>query len=127
MGRAFRSTSPEQCSRQSAVRLPLMLRQLFSRRSSASTLGAGRFRRAGYVTKVDHGDKTVLLDARSEQFFSLDETGRLIWGILAVPSTAVEIVASLRERFDVPTDQVAADVAAFLNDLERERLIEVVR
>lgn len=102
-----------------------MLRQLFSRRVSSLAHEPGRFRRSHHVTNVDHGDKTVLLDARSEQFFSLDETGKLIWAIMAVPRTAAEIVASLRQTFDVPEDQVAADVAAFLRDLERERLIEV--
>jgi Coenzyme PQQ synthesis protein D (PqqD) len=104
-----------------------MLRRLFSRRSSTVPFEHGRFRRSAQVTQVDHGEKTVLLDARSEQFFSLDETGRRIWGIIAGPSTAAEVVATLRQTFDVPADQIAADVAAFLNDLERERLIEVVR
>jgi hypothetical protein len=79
------------------------------------------------VTNVDHGDKTVLLDARSEQFFSLDETGKLIWAFLAVPCTASEIVVSLRERFDVPSEQITADVTAFLDELQREGLIEEAR
>ena len=104
-----------------------MLRQLFSRRLPSPVHTPGRWRRSHHVTDVDHGDKTVLLDARSEQFFSLDETGKLIWAIMAEPRTAPEIVASLCHRFDVPEDQVAADVAAFLRHLERERLIEVDR
>jgi len=66
----------------------------------------------------------VLLDARSEQFFSLDETGKVIWALLAAPRTAPEIVASLRQHFDVPEAQVGEDVAAFLAVMVRERLIE---
>lgn len=104
-----------------------MLRQLFRRRSSSPANTASRFRRAVDVTSVDHGDKTVLLDARSEQFFSLDETGKLIWALMATPRTATEIVAALRERFEVPADQITADVTGFLTEMERERLIEAVR
>ena len=105
----------------------VMLRQLFSRKVSPLTDGSSRFRRSAHVTNVDHGDKTVLLDARSEQFFSLDETGRVIWTMMATPRTTAEIVAGLRERFDVPTEQAASDVAEFMVEMEREGLIEVVR
>lgn len=104
-----------------------MLRQLFGRRSSSPASTASRFCRSVDVTSVDHGDKTVLLDARSEQFFSLDETGKLIWAMMATPRTGSEIVAALREQFEIPVDQITADVTGFLTEMERERLIEVVR
>jgi len=104
-----------------------MLRQLWSRGSPPPAPQSSRFQRSTQVTNVDHGDKTVLLDARSEQFFSLDETGKLIWAIMAVPRTAAEIVDSLRAQFDVPREQLMSDVTAFLDELHRERLIEAVR
>jgi hypothetical protein len=103
-----------------------MLRPLWSRKRAVPTRPPSRFRRSSQVAKVDHGEKTVLLDSRSEQFYALDETGQLVWALMAEPRTAAEIVASLRRTFEVPEEQVSADVAAFLADLERARLIEPV-
>lgn len=86
-----------------------------------------RYRQAPTVTGVIHGTKTVLLDSRSEQFFSLDETGQYIWSLLAIPRNRGEIVAELRQQFAVPEHEIVDDVDAFMASLEHTRLVEKVR
>lgn len=99
---------------------------LFGSRKPTATAPHARFRQSLSVTSVAHGDKTVLLDSRSEQFFSLDETGQEIWTMIASPRTKDEIVTLLCQRFGAPVDQVTADVAEFLGELQRVKLIEAV-
>lgn len=99
---------------------------LFRSRTATAPTASARFRQSLSVTSVAHGDKTVLLDSRSEQFFSLDETGREIWEMIGVPRTNGEIVAALCQRFAAPVDQVTADVAEFLAEMHRVGLIEAV-
>lgn len=103
-----------------------MWTNLFSSSANSPPPPSARYRQRATVTGIDHGAVTVLLDSRSEQFYSLDETGRQIWSLMATPQTQSQIVSSIGARFGVPEDQVAPDVSEFLAELERIKLIEVM-
>jgi hypothetical protein len=103
-----------------------MWTKLFSNPANSPSSRSPRYRQRATVTGIDHGAATVLLDSRSEQFYSLDETGRQIWSLMATPQTQGEIVATIGARFGVSEDQVSPDVAEFLAELERIKLIEVM-
>jgi len=75
------------------------------------------------VTSVVHGDRTVLMDLRSEQFFTLDDVGARIWESLGRTATVDEITASLVQIYDAPAAEVRRDVEAFVADLSRDGLI----
>jgi Coenzyme PQQ synthesis protein D (PqqD) len=75
------------------------------------------------VTSAVHGDRTVLMDLRSEQFFTLDDVGARIWKILGRSATVDEITASLVQLYDAPASEVRRDVEAFVADLSRDGLI----
>jgi coenzyme PQQ synthesis protein D (PqqD) len=81
-----------------------------------------RFRRSPDVSSATHGDRTVLLDLRSEQFFSLDDVGQRIWESLGRSASVDEIVAELVAIYDAPEPKVRADVEAFVRTLVRDRL-----
>lgn len=74
---------------------------------------------------VEHGQKTVLLDPSSEQFYALDETAQRIWSLIESPRAADEIVASLKAEFSAAEPELAADVSAFLDEMSQMRLVEV--
>lgn len=93
-------------------------------RADRSAVPARRYRQRPTVTSIDHGAVTILLDSRSEQFYSLDETGRQIWALMATPRTEGEIVDSIVSRFGVSAEQVTSDVSEFLSELEQIRLID---
>lgn len=92
-------------------------------RTRPAPAGPVRYRPASDVTSAAHGDRTVLMDLRSEQFFTLDDVGARIWGILGRTATADEIASSLLAVYDAPADEVRRDVDAFLADLRRDGLI----
>ncbi len=92
-------------------------------RSSAKTVRAdSRFRQSADVSSATHGDRTVLLDLRSEQFFSLDDVGQRIWESLGRNASVDEIVTELVSIYDAPEAKVRSDVETFVTTLVRDRL-----
>jgi hypothetical protein len=64
-------------------------------------------------------DGTILLNPDTNAFVQINAVGHLIWQTLAWPVTEAEIVDRVsRNCQDVPADQVAADVTAFLRALQ---------
>jgi hypothetical protein len=70
-----------------------------------------------HVISVDHGDRTVLLNAESEEYFSLNSTGRAVWSLLCDGTTRTEIVHTLVSRFTGDAEQISADVNALLEKM----------
>jgi hypothetical protein len=54
----------------------------------------------------------------------LNEAARLIWELLAEDRTLADLVSAIVERFDIDEDRARADVAAFLDELQRQDWIE---
>ncbi|MET8091470.1 PqqD family peptide modification chaperone [Micromonospora sp. NPDC005220] len=72
------------------------------------------------------GDETVLLDLRQSVYLALDRSAAMLWPHLMAGATAAELAEVLAERGPVELERAAADVAAFLAELEAIDLIEHV-
>ena len=88
-----------------------------------TTTAVARYRPTADVTTAVHGDRTVLMDLRSEQFFTLDDVGARIWAVLGRTASIEEITESLVRLYDAPADEVRRDVEAFVAELSRDGLI----
>src|SRR5262245_45445248 len=88
---------------------------------------ARRYRRSDRVTSASHGDRTVLLDYQSEQFFSVDEVGLRIWDAISEHKTVDQIVAGLSDEYDASEAQIRSDVEAFLHTMVKNRLVVETR
>jgi Coenzyme PQQ synthesis protein D (PqqD) len=83
---------------------------------------APKYRRSPNVSSASQGDRTVLLDIRSEQFFSLDDVGLKVWNALGQSASVDEIVAELLTIYDAPEAKIRADVEIFVASLVKDRL-----
>jgi hypothetical protein len=70
-------------------------------------------------------DGTVILNMRTNRYYSLNETGALVWSMLEQEQPRESIVARLVQTFDVSTADAAQAVSALLKELSAEQLIEV--
>jgi hypothetical protein len=70
-------------------------------------------------------DELVMLDTSSSTYFGLDRVGRRIWDLIERPTSIGELCATLQREFDVAAETCAADVTAFVGQLESANLIEV--
>jgi hypothetical protein len=66
----------------------------------------------------------VLLDLRSSMYFTLNSTGKLLWDLLAQPSTTQVLVASIIDAYGVSDAQAASDVEAFVVALAEHDLVQ---
>lgn len=67
--------------------------------------------------------QVVALDSRTWEYLSVNGSGRLLWGQLAEGATADELVASLRETYDVSEENARADVGSFVEMLRDKELL----
>jgi hypothetical protein len=82
-----------------------------------------RFHPLPYVASACGKDTTVLMDRRTQTYYTLDVVGSRIWELIGTHATVPAIVANLLDQYAVPREQIAADVAATLQRLLADRLI----
>lgn len=67
---------------------------------------------------------TVILDTReSRKFHEFDEVATFLWDALDRAKNSAELVKVLMDDYDVDSDQAGLDVAKFLEDLKRKKLL----
>lgn len=71
-------------------------------------------------------DEVMILDEHSNQYLGLNETGAVVWSVLAGGGSDAGAVDELTTRFDVPRDTAGADVACLLEELLRLGLLTAV-
>lgn len=69
----------------------------------------------------------VLLHLDTTAYFGVNEVGALIWGLLESPAPVADLADEVRARVEDPPPTVEDDVAAFLDALARNGLVEVDR
>ena len=75
-------------------------------------------------TTVD--DELVVLNVRAGCYLTIDRIGRRIWELLESPWLVDDVIAVLAAEFDADPSIVAADLTAFLHELEREGMVNAV-
>ena len=76
------------------------------------------------ATTVD--DELVVLNIRASCYVAIDRIGRRIWELLESPRLVDDLIAVLAAEFGADPSVVAADLAAFLHELEREGMVNAV-
>ena len=61
-----------------------------------------------------------------DELFTLNETGKVIWGHLDGEKLLKEVVAKLSEEFEASAGEIAADIMGFVEELlKRGMLVEI--
>ncbi len=69
------------------------------------------------------GDEAVILDLRTSEYYSANGTGTFVWELLAAGRRPAKIAEALAAEYGIPPAQAAADVAAFIEDLSRLKIL----
>jgi len=78
------------------------------------------------VTSSEIGDELALLEPATGQYFTLNQTGAVVWRVLSEPHTLSEVVAEVAKKFDVTAAQCNDDVNALIAQLSEAGLIRKV-
>ncbi len=78
---------------------------------------------ADNLTAAELGGEAILLDVKSGNYFGLNEVGVFILELLKNPRSVKYVVGKMLEEYDATSEQITADVLAFLNQLREQGLI----
>lgn len=83
-----------------------------------------KLKQAEGVVAADMNGETVMMDIEKGVYFALTGTGNRIWAVLESPATPGEVIASLREDYEVDEgDDLDAIVNEFLGNLVENGLV----
>ncbi len=68
-------------------------------------------------------DGVVLLNMETGRYFSLNETGAFIWGLLESAASIEQLVSRIIEAYEVTPEDAERQVRELLAELATERLI----
>jgi hypothetical protein len=75
-------------------------------------------------TEMENGE-SVLLHLGTNEYFSLNETGTLIWKGISDDRNLGEIGKELEETFDVTNEQATQSVKRLVDELVAQKLVSV--
>lgn len=73
----------------------------------------------------DLDGKTVLLSIQNGNYYNMNEVGTRVWALIEQPIRVAALVDRLVEEFDVSREQCEREVTAFLEQLQRDRLLRI--
>lgn len=73
-------------------------------------------------TELDD-DESVLLDLNTRRYYTLNETGVVIWRHISDGRSIDEVKSAVLERFEVSVEEAESCVVEFVTNLEKEGLV----
>lgn len=70
--------------------------------------------------------EAVLLDLKSGVYYSLNETGTIVWCLLAGQVSTGELVQSIAEKYESGVEQIENAVMELMLELESQKLVSRV-
>lgn len=74
-----------------------------------------------FIQEID--DETVILDTKTQEYFSINEVGKNIWDMISKTSSLQKILDELVNIYEVPKEQLKNDMINFLEALNQKGLI----
>lgn len=82
-------------------------------------------KRVDKIDATEFNDEKVMMDIEKGKYYALNEVGSSIWDKIESTISVSDIVEKLLEEYDVSKEQCTEEVLNYLNNLEKEKLIEV--
>ena len=76
-----------------------------------------------FAQEID--EETIILDSETQEYFSINEIGKIIWSLIEEKKNLEEIKAEMLDMYEVPEEQLEKDVLNFLQALEQKGLIKI--
>jgi len=73
----------------------------------------------------DMGGESIILNLKSGIYYSLDEVGARIWGLIEQPMSVTGIRDAIISEYEVPAEVCERDIRAFIERMDAAGLIEV--
>ena len=82
------------------------------------------YRPTANAVATEVAGEAVVLNAKTEFYFSLNETGTVAWAIFGKGGSGADAVDAICERYEAPREQVEQDVGQLIERLLEAGLLE---
>jgi Coenzyme PQQ synthesis protein D (PqqD) len=69
------------------------------------------------------GDEVVALDLSDSVYLAINQSGGRLWPVLVAGATREELIATLTGAYNIPAEDAARDVDAFIASLDERDLL----
>ena len=76
-----------------------------------------------FAQEID--DETIILDSVTQEYFSINEIGKVIWSLIEEKKNLAEIKAEMLDMYEVPEEQIEKDLLNFIQALAQKKLIKI--
>ena len=76
-----------------------------------------------FAQEID--EETIILDSVTQEYFSINEIGKVIWSLIEEKKNLEEIKAEMLDMYEVPEEQIEIDLLNFIQALEQKGLIKI--
>lgn len=76
-----------------------------------------------FAQEID--EETIILDSVTQEYFSINEIGKVIWSLIEEKKNLEEIKAEMLDMYEVPQEQIEKDLLNFIQALEQKGLIKI--
>ena len=76
-----------------------------------------------FAQEID--EETIILDSETQEYFSINEIGKVIWSLIEEKKNLEEIKAEMLDMYEVPQEQIEKDLLNFIQALQQKGLIKV--
>ena len=77
-----------------------------------------------FASQID--DEVVMMNIQSGKYYGIDTIGSRIWDLINEKIQVQQVIDQLLEEYDVSEEQCKNDVLEFLDELNGNKLVEVL-
>jgi hypothetical protein len=78
------------------------------------------------IVVSDIDDEKVMMSVENGQYYNLDSVGSRVWELIVKPVKVSELIDALLLKYDVDRETCERDVLAFLSELHKDGILQVV-
>ena len=78
------------------------------------------------IVVSDIDDEKVMMSVENGQYYNLDSVGSRVWELIVKPVKVSELIDALLLKYDVDRETCERDVLAFLEELHKDGILQVV-
>jgi len=85
-----------------------------------------KFKSNEFCAHTSIGDKSIILNVQSGQYYELNSTSSMIWGLVNEGKSIANIISFLSDQYNIEDDVISASVTKFLNSCIELNFIQEV-
>jgi len=71
------------------------------------------------------GNEMVMMDIESGNYIGLNETAKVIWEMIEMPTKVDDIIKQLLDKYDISYEECSKDTLEYLAKMEEQKILSI--